>query len=106
MTIAPTRFRKLPVEIDAMQWNGTAESATPIIDWILRNGQTATYLCSNPDRCAEHNGDTPHIISIRTLEGSMAATVGDWIIRGVANEFYPCKPEIFAATYEPAEAAL
>lgn len=38
---------------------------------------------------------------IPTLEGVMEASPGDWIIRGVADEFYPCKPDIFAATYEP-----
>ena len=42
-------------------------------------------------------------IEIDTLEGVMTAHIGDWIIRGVAGEFYPCKPDIFAATYEPAE---
>ena len=39
---------------------------------------------------------------IETLEGQMKAVAGDWIIRGVEGEFYPCKPAIFAATYEPA----
>lgn len=38
---------------------------------------------------------------ISTLEGTMVASSGDWIIRGVKNELYPCKPDIFAATYEP-----
>ena len=42
-------------------------------------------------------------ILIKTLEGTMRADIGDWIIRGVKGEFYPCKPDIFAATYEPAE---
>lgn len=46
------------------------------------------------------SGDDPHAM-IHTLEGVMRANVGDWIIRGVAGEFYPCKPDIFAATYEP-----
>lgn len=41
-------------------------------------------------------------ILIRTLEGSMIASPGDWIIKGIEGEFYPCKPHIFAATYEPA----
>ncbi len=40
---------------------------------------------------------------IITLEGTMEAVPGDWIIKGVKGEFYPCKPDIFAATYEPAE---
>lgn len=43
-------------------------------------------------------------IHIKTLEGEMRADPGDWIIRGVAGEFYPCKPDIFAATYDPVEA--
>ncbi len=41
-------------------------------------------------------------MEVPTLEGSLSASPGDWIIRGVAGEFYPCKPSIFAATYEPA----
>lgn len=97
------KYRKKPVEIDAMQWDGTADGATPIIDWIISSGETATYTCSSPDRCAENDGDTPHSISIRTLEGTMRAGLGDWVIRGVKGEFYPCKPDIFAATYEKAE---
>jgi hypothetical protein len=104
MTNQPGRYRKLPVEIEAAQWDGTAEGATRIIDWILSHGSTATYTCSNPDRCAEHNGDTPHSISIRTLEGTMRADLSDWIVRSVQGEFDLCKPDIFAATYEPAAA--
>ena len=94
------RYRKKPVEVDAVQWDGTAEGATPIIDWILGSGHTATYRCSNPDRCATTDGDTPHDIQIHTLEGDMAASLNDWIIRGVQGEFYPCKPDIFAKTYD------
>ena len=45
----------------------------------------------------------PEHIRIKTLEGVMKAGLGDWIIRGVSGEFYPCKPCIFAATYEPVE---
>jgi hypothetical protein len=95
------RFRKKPVEVDAMQWDGTALGATTVIDWILSNGSTASYICSNPELCAETDGDTPHVIQIRTLEGTMSADLGDWVIRGVKGEFYPCKPDIFEATYEP-----
>ena len=94
-------YRKKPVEIEAMQWDGTAPGATAVIDWVLSNDGTATYTCSDPDRCAATGGDTPHAIAIRTLEGTMRADLGDWIIRGVKGEFYPCKPDVFAATYEP-----
>jgi hypothetical protein len=82
------RYRKKPVVIDAVQWDGTAEGAIPIIDWILRCDATARY------------DDDPAAIYIDTLEGTMRADIGDWVIRGVGGEFYPCKPDIFDATYE------
>lgn len=47
---------------------------------------------------ADVNGDT---ILIATLEGTMKASKGDWLIKGVSGEFYPCKPDIFEKTYEP-----
>lgn len=96
------RYRKKPVEIDAVQWDGTAEGATSIIDWILSSGHTATFACSDPDRCAATDRDAPHTIQVHTLEGAMTATLGDWIVRGVKGEFYPCRDDIFTATYEAA----
>ena len=97
------RYCKKPVEIEAVQWDGTADGATPIVEWITAAGAAANYLCSNPDRCAGTDGDTPHYIEIHTLEGDMRADLGDWIVKGVQGEFYPCKPDIFEATYEPAD---
>lgn len=87
------KFRKRPVEIEAMRWSGTfgggwAKDASRIIDWILANGGTARYH-DNPS------------IAIDTLEGIITASPGDFIIKGVQGEFYPCKPDIFKATYEP-----
>ncbi|KAB7753686.1 hypothetical protein [Mycolicibacterium mucogenicum] len=93
---AAQKFRKEPVEIDAMQWDGTAAGATPIIDWILANGGTARFHAEYTD---DSGAVLPAYLSIDTLEGSMAATLGDWIIRGVKGEFYPCKPDIFSVTY-------
>jgi hypothetical protein len=89
----PKRYRKKPVEIQAMQWDGTAEGAGPIIDWVLTGPSTATYHCEDCERGI-------HVLLIRTLEGTMQANAGDWIIRGVRGEFYPCKPDIFVATYD------
>lgn len=96
----PQQFRKKPVVIEAVQWTGGPEAATPIIQWFL----------DNSDRCARYheammNPDTTETIHIDTLEGVMGAMPGDWIIRGVAGEFYPCKPDIFEATYTAAEEA-
>jgi hypothetical protein len=83
-------YRKKPVVIEAQRWDGTVSAATQIIDWVLANGGTARYH------------DDPYL-SINTLEGTATASPGDWVIKGVAGEFYPCKPGIFEATYEVAD---
>lgn len=98
------RYRKRPVEIDAERWDGSAAGAGPIIDWALTHGGTIRYH----DDVIDHGhdtqpGDLPErdvFLAVDTLEGVMKARAGDWIIRGVRGEFYPCKPDIFAATYE------
>lgn len=78
------KFRKKPVEIEALLF---AE---------VRDG---SVICS---WCGGTNETSPHEIQIKTLEGVMTATLGDWVIRGVKGEFYPCKPDIFDMTYEAA----
>ena len=94
----PKKYRKRPVEIEAMQWDGTASGATPIINWILNGGGTASYWAPG-----EWDAEAPKAAYISTLEGSMLASPTDWIIRGVAGEFYPCRADIFTATYEAVE---
>lgn len=94
------KFRKKPVEIEAMQFHGVVDLASPtrrndlayatdLDDWLAAN---------QGDRQCRYVGNT---IAIPTLEGEMIASPGDWIIRGVQGELYPCKPDIFAATYDP-----
>ncbi|QYB01456.1 hypothetical protein I1A62_29940 [Rhodococcus sp. USK10] len=87
------KFRKKPVEIEAMQWDGDVRPRHPLTAWIRENGGEYTWTAGDPQRLA-----------IVTLEGEMVAMPDDWIIRGVKGEFYPCKPDIFAATYEAVEA--
>jgi hypothetical protein len=82
------QYRKKPVVIEAFPWDGTAEGARPIINWVLDGDGVARYHA------------TPAAIAIDTLEGVITASPGDWIIRGVQGEHYPCKPDIFDATYE------
>lgn len=102
----PRRYRKMPVVIEAMQWSGSADAATPIIDWILSGGGTARWHEEKHESLGPYRADdinvltTPEHIAINTLEGVMRADVGDYIIRGVQGEFYPCKPDIFESTYE------
>ncbi len=77
------KYRKKPVEIEAIQWNGR--------NLIDMNNFITVNFSINP---------YSQTIEIPTLEGDMKASVGDYIIKGVQGEFYPCKPDIFKATYE------
>lgn len=100
------RFKKKPIEIEARQFTG-GSVATEIVEWIRRGNFAARHRAHRPEIKAP-NGELaqmldPEHISIRTLEGDMRADLGDWIICGVKGEFYPCKPDIFEATYEAVE---
>ena len=79
------KFRKRPVVIEAVQWTGE------LTDELHE-------LFGDQEICVKTSN--PPYLSINTKEGHMLASVGDWIIKGVAGELYPCKPDIFAATYE------
>lgn len=80
------RFRKKPVEIEAIQF-----------DWNADNWKAC---CRFIDAEIPEDAENPPYLLIDTLEGQMMVNPGDWIIKGVAGEFYPCKPTIFEATYE------
>jgi hypothetical protein len=84
------KYRKKPVVIEAVQYsasNGMRIADAP--SWLIDAISHGTLF--------ERGG-----MQIKTLEGNMLVRDGDWIIRGVKGELYPCKPDIFAATYEPA----
>lgn len=94
---SPAMYRKKPITIQAMQFVGSEDSAKQVADWMTEQGAPgiAAYDASSV-------ADPSLTLRIETLEGTMKANAGDWIIRGVKGEFYPCKPEIFEATYEAA----
>lgn len=83
-----TKFRKKPVVVEAVRF----DPAQQTLGELFRMLSGAEWQ-SNP-----HGG-----LDIVTMEGTMTASPGDWIIRGVAGEIYPCKPDIFEQTYEVAE---
>lgn len=116
MTTTPRRFRKKPVEIEAMRFAPPPSHAHALTTWMERNlypflignalePETLRYPDqiesdnSRPDKGIYIDPATGELM-IRTLEGDMRVAVGDWVIRGVQGEFYPCKPDIFLATYE------
>ena len=80
------KFRKKPVVIDAFRWQG---EEVPGFDRIS---------VGRDELSNEH-----YNLVIRTLEGTVYAAEGDWVLKGVAGEFYPCRDDIFRATYEPAD---
>jgi hypothetical protein len=82
-----SRFRKRPVEVEARQLGRGFEEDLAIMEW-----------CGGMVPPIGFEGE--YLFRIPTLEGDMRATSGDYIIRGVEGEFYPCKPAIFLATYE------
>lgn len=79
------KFRKKPVVIEAVRWNGNN------LQELILFGLSDAYELGLGR------------LQVSTLEGGHIASPGDWIIKGVKNEFYPCKPDIFTQTYEPAE---
>jgi hypothetical protein len=93
------KFRKKPVVIEAWQFrpDDFPFPQVDIPDWISLAWFAETIETRDGK---QYRGGA--IISIPTLEGVMRANPGDWIIRGVKGEVYPCKPDIFEATYEPA----
>jgi len=86
-----SQYRKKPIVVDAIQWH--ALNRHEVLEFIGPAGghwRAATEFL-------------PEVIVIYTMEGNHNAKLGDWIIKGVKGEFYPCKPDIFAATYEAVE---
>jgi hypothetical protein len=80
------RYTKKPVTIEAVQWTG--ENRTEILNFCTDGYVSYSNSKFEPE------------LKIQTLEGLMSATVGDYIIKGIKGEFYPCKPDIFALTYD------
>lgn len=81
----PKTYRKKPVEIEAMEI--TEETAADVVAWVRENGGQAVIGSDG--------------VYIETLEGSMRGGWGWLALRGIQGEFYPCKPDIFEATYDP-----
>jgi hypothetical protein len=106
--VSMTRYRKKPVVIEAVQvaaavyngktWNESPFKCDALPQWLqdaFTNGTIAVHPSARDFA----------LLAIKAPEGTMIAEPGDWIIRGVKGELYPCKPDIFGATYEPVVAA-
>jgi hypothetical protein len=89
------KYRKKPIVIEAVQWTGTQAS------WEV----VASFLSVPVHGTGVSDGVDNLKVEIYTLEGPIYASVGDWIIKGLKGEFYPCRRDIFEASYELVEDA-
>ncbi len=89
------KYRKKPVIIEAIVWDGL--NVSEIEEFCEGNARIEYYDAAWKAGASGARAD----IFIETLEGTHHASVGDYIIKGIRGEFYPCKPDIFAKTYEP-----
>ena len=80
------RYRKKPVVIEAVKWNG--DKVSEVVDWVREALEDNTLYRMGCN------------VIVDTLEGKMNASPGDYIIKGVQGELYPCKPDIFEKTYD------
>lgn len=92
------QYRKRPVIIEAIRWTG--DNLQEVIGFTGKHPRWSEWFQSWEEYEARVKADGG-IFKIITLEGTMEASPGDWIIRGVKGEHYPRKPDIFEATYEP-----
>jgi len=90
------KFRKKPIVIEADQFFREGRESLPFQD----DGAPVQFGCSCDERSA---CGLCGKFWVQTLEGPLVVSDGDWIIKGIKGEFYPCKPDIFAATYERVE---
>ena len=99
------KFRKKPVVIEAVQLRRDNWGEMCVHAGVgMEPGKPRGCYVGPDGKPTDDSGGRLGLI-IPTLEGDMVATEGDWVIRGIKGELYPCKPDIFAATYEPVEDA-
>jgi hypothetical protein len=89
------KYQKKPVIIEAIKWDNQPGKLSDIIHWSQAAVTTSSPL-TNPNH-------TEFALTIATPEGLMTATIGDYIIKGLKGEFYPCKPDIFEQSYTAVE---
>lgn len=99
------KFRKKPVIIEAVEWTG--KNVIEVYNFLENKNEDSSMNIptSGKNFFVDMNNGTAvtGTLKIRTLEGDMIAAHGDYIIKGVKGEFYPCKPDIFEVTYETVE---
>lgn len=91
-------YRKKPVVIEAIEWTG--KNHREMYNFLTNNKYTSDSIQTNGEYFYLDFTKVSGGLIIKTLEGEHIATIGDFIIKGISGEFYPCKPDIFEKTYE------
>lgn len=86
-----TKYRSQPVVIEAIHFDGTKQGAQKVRKWAAESKCDIVYVSLSPDL---------YYLTIPTLEGQMTGSPGDYIIKGMQGEFYPCKAKVFTAKYD------
>ena len=94
------KFRKKPVVIEALQWTG--ENHRDMWEFLENKTENDVMDSVGKNFYIDHNKARGGLV-IKTLEGEHIATIGDFIIKGIKGEYYPCKPDVFKKTYVPVE---
>lgn len=87
------KFQKKPIQIEAIKWTGNLDEAKEFLGEPWNFNKQCGIIWGYAEKYSED-------LIINTLEGNMRVLIGDWIIKGIKGEFYPCKPDIFELTYE------
>jgi hypothetical protein len=102
------KYKKKPVVVDAIKWDGSRKSTKEVLEFMGQKVDTRLQIsCDKFDEYVDHVNQNG--LTIHTLEDGSdgrakhVASLGDYIIKGIQGEFYPCKPDIFEATYEKVE---
>ena len=98
-----SKFRKKPVVIEAVQYDGSRDSAHLICKWAGLDVARFGPAMRDHRQPSEWIGSLLEIKTLESRDGYHEVSPGDWVICGVKGEFYPCKPDIFAATYDLVE---
>ena len=111
-------YVKKPVLVEALKWDGTPDGATGIIVWAVAHGGTITYVHTAEDHGLRRqdervnelsrvvpNADAPAFLAVRTRDATGRVEIGDYVVRGTADEFYPCAADIFPNIYDERQTA-
>lgn len=98
-------YQRKPVQVEAMWFDGSVQSATSIIDWVLASSRdtSASWRCRDPEGCGGRSGDLDHDLTIQTPRSSVTVGPGLFVLQQPDGEFHPCEARMFHQNYSLVE---